>query len=197
MKVLGITGGIGAGKSTVTAILSALGGTVIDADVIAREVMEPTGSAYGDVVETFGREILQEDGQIHRKKLASLVFGDKKKLDCLNQLTHPRVMEEMQRQIDGAETELVCLDVPLLFSCQFTLTCDATLAVIAPYEVRIARVMERDGCTREQVEERIRQQLPDEVLREKADYWIENNGNFADLKKKVAEVVKKVMERAE
>ncbi len=194
MKLLGITGGIGAGKSVVTKFFSDLGAEIIDADVIARQVLEKDGAAYAEVVSVFGDEILQANHEIDRKKLAGIVFSDPEKLEKLNQITHSCVFREMEKRINQSDAELVCLDVPLLFSCQFPFQCDKTLAVLAPKEERIQRVIERDHCNREQVEARMACQLSDEVLRQKADFCILNNKSMTDLKRCVEEIYNKIME---
>ncbi len=193
-KILGITGGIGAGKSCVANLFAKLGATVVDADKIAREILEPNGKAFPLVVEHFGEEILTPDRTINRKKLAGIVFCDKQKLELLNHLTHPAVFEEMQRQIKAAKTEIVCLDVPLLFTCDFPIHCDRTLAVVAPKELRIARILERDGCGREQAEARMRNQLSDEEFREKADLILCNDGDVVALEEKVRDILKQIIE---
>ncbi len=195
MKILGITGGIGSGKTSVTRFFSDLGATVIDADCIARQILEPGGKAVSAVVDAFGKDILGADGRIDRRRLAGIVFADAEKLALLNRLTHPRVFEEMKEQIKAAETELVCLDVPLLFSCDFPISCDQTLAVIAPKELRIARVMERDHMSREQVEQRMEKQLSDEVLCEMADLCIVNDKDTTVLEKRVEEIYRNMMGR--
>ena len=194
MKLLGITGGIGAGKSSVTRLFASMGATVVDADAISRQVMMPGGTAYDDVVFAFGQEILDQDGKINRKKLASLVFTDSKQRKKLNTITHTAVFHEMKKQIQEAETELVCLDVPLLFDSDFPFVCDYTLAVIAPRELRIKRVMERDGMTREQVLARMNAQLTDGDLMKKADLCVHNVGTEQELKEKVTELFHRIME---
>lgn len=194
MKLLGITGGIGSGKSEVTKCFLALGAEVIDADSIARQVMEKDGSAYHEVVACFGEEILMPNGEIDRKKLASIVFSSPEQLQKLNAITHPCVFEEMEKRIKSSKAALVCLDVPLLFSAEFPFSCDKTLAVLAPRELRIQRVMQRDGATQEQVKERMACQLPDEVLCEKADICIMNEKSIEELKACVKEVYQNIME---
>ena len=194
-KILGVTGGIGAGKSEVTRFFKELGATVVDADAISREILEPAGKAYLLVIDAFGKGIVKVDDSIDRKKLAGIVFHDEERLKKLNEITHPLVFEEMQRQIDSADTELVCLDVPLLFSCDSPFRCDRTLAVLAPKELRIERVVARDGCTREQAEARMANQLSDEILKEKADICLCNDGDILVLKQKVSDIFKDMVAR--
>lgn len=193
-KIVGITGGIGSGKSLVSGLFKELGATVVDADKIARDILEPFGRAYVDVVETFGKDILKEDGNIDRKKLAAIVFADPEKLERLNQLTHPAVFEVMANEIDSANTNLVCLDVPLLFTCEFPIFCHKTLAVIAPDELRVQRVMKRDGCTREEAEARMKRQLSNHEFQEKADICIQNDTDEKLLRERVKEIHAQLME---
>ena len=175
MIILGITGGIGAGKSTVTKIFSELGADVVDADKIAREIMNKGQDAYNEVVVKFGEDILDGEGDVNRKKLASIVFNDKNKLELLNKITHGYVFAEMNKQISSSVAELVCLDVPLLFSSDFPIKYHKSLVVTADDETRINRVMKRDNCTIEQVKERISKQMKQEDMIKLADYVIENN----------------------
>ncbi len=197
MKILGITGGIGAGKSRVSQCFQSLGATLIDADKIARQVLEKDGRAYHDVVKAFGEDIVSADQTIDRKRLANVVFQNPKHLALLNSLTHPHVFAEMREQIQRADTDLVCLDVPLLFTCDFPIFCDKTLAVLAPRELRILRVMERDGATRKEILKRMENQLSDEEFRQKADYVIVNDGDEESLFQKVKEIYCSMMEIAE
>ena len=188
MKVLGITGGIGAGKSMVSHLFVKLGAMVIDADEIARQVLEKDGAAYGKVVAAFGSGILRQDKTIDRKALAEIAFADSEKVSLLNGIVHPAVFEEMENQIKSAKSDLVCLDVPLLFTCEFPIVCDKTLAVLAPKELRIERVISRDGCTREQALARMNHQLSDEEFKERADLIIINDGDEEKLLAKVKEI---------
>ena len=194
MKLLGITGGIGAGKSVVTKCFSDLGAEIIDADAIARQVLKKEGAAYAEVISAFGNEILQLNHEIDRKKLAAIVFSDREKLQTLNQITHACVFQEMEKQIHQSHAELICLDVPLLFSCEFPFQCDKTLAVLAPKEQRIQRVIKRDACSREDVEVRMASQLTEDELRSKADICINNDKSMDELYACVKKIYQDIME---
>ncbi len=191
MKIIGITGGIGAGKSTVSNEFARLGATVIDADKIAKEVLKKNGLAYAEAISAFGNDILLENGEINRKKLAEIVFSDKAKLNRLNEITHKHIFIKMQEEIDRAKTEVVVLDVPLLFSADFAIECDIKIAVLADENVRICRVENRDKVTAEQVKARIKNQLTDEEYREMADICIINN-DFDDTKRQIEKIYESV-----
>ena len=175
MKLVALTGGIGAGKSTVSAIFKDLGACVIDADKISRYLMMPDKDSYNAIVKEFGEEILAENKEIDRKALAEIVFSDKTKLEILNKITHPLIYNEMKRRAELSENKVVCMEIPLLFSTNCPIKFDASIAVIAPVDIRIERVMKRDKCTHKQAVERIKNQLPDSELCRLADYIIENN----------------------
>lgn len=189
MKVIGVTGGIGAGKSVACAMFAECGGTVIDADKIAREVMEQGRPAYSETVSAFGKDILQPDGEIDRKELAAIVFSDSARLEKLNAITHKHIFEEMRRRLDEIPQEgIAVLDVPLLFSSDFPFDCDRTVAVLAEREVRIARVKERDGMDRESVLRRMSSQLSDEEYRRLADVCIDNSDGADILRRQVQKI---------
>lgn len=193
-KILGITGGIGSGKSLVSKMFKELGATIVDADKIAKEILEPDGAAFKEVICSFGGDILKADHSIDRKKLAGIVFNDDKKLNQLNAITHPTIFKEMKTQVNRAETKVVCLDVPLLFTSNFPISCHKTLAVIASENVRIERVMNRDGCTEDEVKKRIKKQLSNDEFRKKADICIQNDGDETALREKVLEIYTQLME---
>lgn len=197
IKIVGLTGGIGSGKSTVAKIFKEYGSYVVDADKIAHEIMEPNLPAYNEILEFFGDEILYQDGRIKRKALAEIVFKDKSKLEVLNSITHKYIFIEMQRQIDycikNHKHNMIILDVPLLFNSDFPIHCDKTVAVVAERNLRIRRTIERDKCTAEKVEERMKNQLSDERLKELADYNIDNSGGLTELYGRVRGVYDDIM----
>lgn len=197
IKIVGLTGGIGSGKSTVAKIFKEYGSYVVDADKIAHEIMEPNLPAYNEILEFFGDEILYQDGRIKRKALAEIVFKDKSKLEVLNSITHKYIFIEMKRQIDycikNHKHNMIILDVPLLFNSDFPIPCDKTVAVVAERNLRIRRTIERDKCTAEKVEERMKNQLSDERLKELADYNIDNSGGLTELYGRVRGVYDDIM----
>lgn len=175
MKVIGITGGMGSGKSTVSKMFESFGAQVVDADEISRAITKKNGAAYSEIVESFGGRILKADGEIDRKKLAEIVFCNKAKLMLLNSITHKYVYEEMNRCIEDSLSDVVVLDVPLLFSSEFRIKCDYTIGITADLKERIKRIKSRDGMLEEEILSRIENQIGDEELRQKADFIIENN----------------------
>lgn len=182
MKIIGVTGGIGSGKSTVSSMFRQFGAEIIDADEISRNVAKKTGSAFFEVVENFGLEILLENGEIDRKKLGQIVFSDKNKLVVLNEIIHKYVFCEMEKRIKESKAEIIILDVPLLFSNDFKIKYDYSVGVTASVPERIKRVKIRDGLTEEEILSRMNNQISDKELEEKADFVIENNDYDKTLK---------------
>lgn len=189
MKIIGITGGSGAGKSTVCAELKKRGALIIDADKISREVSARGGAAFDEIVGAFGEEILS-GGEIDRKRLGGIVFADREKLDTLNKITHKHIFAEMKRQLSGCRAAVAVLDVPLLFQDDFPIKCDLTVAVTAPHDVRIERIMRRDGIDRGAAEARLKNQISDAQYAELADMCFENNGT----EERLAELADRLIE---
>ncbi len=182
MKIIGVTGGIGSGKSTVSSMFRQLGADVIDADEISRAITKKNGSAFDEIVSNFGEEILLENGEIDRKKLGQIVFSDKNKLEVLNEITHKYIFIEMEKRIRESKAEIIILDVPLLFSKDFRIKYDYSVGVTANVSERIKRVKSRDGLTEDEILSRINNQISDKELEEKADFIIENNDYDKTLK---------------
>jgi dephospho-CoA kinase len=185
---IGLTGGIGAGKSTASAHLRALGAYIIDADEIARRTLEPDGACYGSVLAVFGEGILGADGKIDRKALSAIVFSDRKKLESLNSIVHPHVMSEMFAKADAAQDRadgLIFFEVPLLFESGIDRRMDRNILITSCEETRVNRITNRDGCTREEALARIRAQMPEKAKIKRADYVLTNNGAKQDLERRV------------
>lgn len=190
MRIIGITGGTGAGKSAVCAELKKCGAEIVDADKIARKIVQKGQPALAEIAEVFGAEVLTENGELNRKKVAEIVFTDAEKLKILNEITHKYVFAEMKRQIETAISETVVLDVPLLFQCDFPIVCDVTIAVIADREERIRRIMQRDGIERAAAEARMANQLTDEEYARQADVCFENDGDAERIREFVEKLCK-------
>ncbi|MBB6272660.1 dephospho-CoA kinase [Pedobacter cryoconitis] len=177
MIKIGITGGIGSGKTTVCRIFEKLGIPVFYADTVAKEIMITDPVLREGIINTFGQESYENDGRLNNKYIAQLVFNDKKELEKLNALVHPAVF----RAFDSWE-EAIAADVPytlkeaaLLFESGSYQLCDKNILVTAPAAVKIERVMERDGVTRAQVEARMDKQLSDDEKNKMADFLITND----------------------
>jgi dephospho-CoA kinase len=191
MTIVGLTGGVGTGKSTVAGFFKKLGACVVDFDELAREVTRPRTKAWTRIVEHFGKEILNGDLTINRQKLAETVFADGKELARLNRIVHPQVLKEdkkITKQItkldDGA---LIVKDVPLFFEIGRRPRVDRVVVVSASEETRLRR-LEAKGMSRRDAENRIRSQLPLEEKTKSADFLIDNDGSLEETKRHVEEI---------
>jgi dephospho-CoA kinase len=191
--IIGLTGGIASGKSTVARMLLELGIPVIDADQIAREVVEIGEDAYLQIVEKFGEEILQADKTIDRAKLGAIVFNDEEKRKLLNSIVHPAVRQKMLEQkeqyVKKGEKNIV-LDIPLLFESNLTYLVDKILVVYVDDHIQLERLMERNCFSKEEAEARIKAQLPLKEKAAKADAVIDNNGTIEQTKEQLLNILK-------
>ncbi|HZE39793.1 MAG TPA: dephospho-CoA kinase [Stackebrandtia sp.] len=188
MLNVGLTGGIGAGKSAVAARLAALGAVLIDSDVLAREVVAPGTPGLADVVAAFGADIADADGVLDRAALAARVFVDDAARSRLEGIIHPRVRQRSRELAAAADADAVVInDVPLLAEVGLAPTFDLVVVVEAPRELRLRRLQIR-GLPREQAEARINAQAPDEVRRAIADVVIDNSGTLDELNDTVDEL---------
>jgi len=197
MLIIGITGNIGSGKTTVSKMLESKGAYVINADQIAREALEINGAGYDEAVMFFGKSILKANAEIDRTKLASIVFNDGAKLAKLNTITHKYVLARIDALIAKVKVEnshdMICLDVPLLFEVGLDKICDSTWTLDASYETKIARAMERDKSERDAVKNRLDIQTDSRELREKSDIVIENDSCFDKLEEQVTLELSKLL----
>ncbi|MCY9591959.1 dephospho-CoA kinase [Paenibacillus chitinolyticus] len=179
---IGLTGGIACGKSTVSAMLVRRGAILIDADRIAREVVEPGSPVLAQVAAHFGQDMLLPDGSLHRKKLGKTVFGNEEARKALEDLLHPSIRALMKERMAAAEREfpdkLVVVDVPLLYESGLQSMFSSVMVVYVPREVQLRRLMERDGLNAEQAESRLAAQWPIERKKELADSCIDNSGTL-------------------
>lgn len=179
IHVFGLTGGIGSGKSTVAARLRARGVPVIDADVLAREVVEPGSAGLGEIVEAFGEGVLDADGALDRKALAAIVFGDEPARQRLNAITHPRVRAlsvERIAELDRRGEPLACYEVPLLVESGLAPLLRPLVVVSVPEDVQVARAAARDQSTEDEARARVRAQMPLAEKVKLADHVIDNSG---------------------
>ena len=194
MKVIGLTGGTGSGKSVVSRSLAAAGAVIVDADKIAHEIILKGEPAYQEIIEYYGTGILDEEGNIIRKKLGEIVFNDKEKLAFLNQCTHKYITAEVKNQIAAAKEEgtaaAVIVDAPLLLEAKLETVCDIVWVVYADPEVRAQRVMARDGITYELAKARIANQKSWDEYKQAADAVIDNSKDLAHLEGQLEEILK-------
>ena len=184
-RVIGITGGSGSGKSTVSRIFEEFGAFIIDADKISHQLTDSDEVVLARIKEAFTEKVF-ENGVLSRKALAEIVFSDKNALKTLNGIVHPAVAEKTLEMIEKCGKELVIIDAPLLFDVkEIAGLCDETIAVCAPDEMRINRIMDRDGISYEMAQKRINSQRPQEELARLADRVIVNDGDPEKLRSDV------------
>lgn len=195
--IVGLTGGIASGKSTVANMLSELGARVIDADVIARKIVEPGEPAWVDIKETFGEEVFHEDGPLDREALGQVVFGDERARKKLEAITHPRIgqrMMERAQQIQREGHRWVIYDAALIVENGIHEWLDSLIVVAADRDVQIKRLIERDGISREDALKRIDSQMPLEKKIAVADYVIDNNGTLEETQEQVEQLYQQIEE---
>jgi dephospho-CoA kinase len=184
--VIGLTGGIGSGKSTVAALLAKRGARIVDTDEVAREVVQPGSPVLDAISYEFGQDVLASNGTLDRTALARIVFADPRKRELLNQLTHPAIRSRTLELIDDPRSdEVVVVVVPLLFETGFDAQCDRTIAVVADPDVRRTRAAARDAVSEESVAARISAQLSDEEYEGRADHIIRNDGDQEHLARQI------------
>jgi dephospho-CoA kinase len=190
LRRVGLTGGVAAGKSTVSALLTELGAVVIDADVLAREVVAPGTDGLAEVVAAFGPDVLTPDGDLDRPALGAIVFGDEARRRVLEGIIHPRVRARAAEIEAAAGPDAVVVhDIPLLAESDGAAgTFDAVIVVDVPAEVQVSRMVGDRGWTREDAEARIAAQATREQRRAIATYVVDNTGTREDLRQRVAEV---------
>lgn len=195
--VIGLTGGIASGKSTVTALLKEKGAVIIDADKIAREIMSKGEPAWFEVLNYFGDEILNDDrSDIDRKKLASIVFSDKAKLEALNSITHPKIIEEIKRQVEEykkAGKKIIVIDAALLIEAGLDKIVDEVWVVAVNEDVQLQRLVAREkDITKDEALKRIKSQMPLAEKLKFADRVIDNNSSIEETKNQVDKIWTKI-----
>jgi len=198
VTIVGLTGSIASGKSTVSEMFVELGAHLIDYDVLAREVVEPGQKAWERIVTQFGQKILNSDSTLNREKLGQIVFDDPQQLQILNQITHPAVFEEADKRVNdvaGAHSNaLIIKDVPLLIETGIHNTVDKVIVVSARRETRLKRLMER-GFTEEESLKRIDSQMPISEKEKYADFVIHNDGSLISTREQVEQIYSQLTDK--
>ena len=196
MKVIGLTGGIGSGKSTVAQFLAELGAVVLDADKVGHVAFKPGTEAWREVVAAFGRQILTPDGEIDRRKLGEVVFGNPEALLRLNQIMHPQIDKMVKAQFEEYRRQgvrVVVLEIPLLLETGGTSLVDEVWVTVTSESTVLRRLEERSGLSRQQSLARIRSQMSNEERVKHADEVINNDDSLDELKAKVKELWQKLV----
>lgn len=198
MIIIGLTGATGAGKGLFGKIASDKFGLYhIDTDITARLVVEPGMPCLEELAGHFGKDILNDDGTLFRKKLGEIVFSDKKELEKLNEITHKHITLEVERELDKARKlckKAAIIDAPLLFESGEDKLCDVTVGIIANSDIRKKRILSRDGITEEMADMRIASGKNEEFFVSRCDYIIENNGNETDFEQQCVGLLKALTE---
>lgn len=193
-QILGLTGGIASGKSTIAKMIKECNIPVIDADEVSREVVKVGEEAYNSVVKTFGKEILHTDGTINREKLGSIIFNNEQERDKLNKIVHPAVRERMDQKKEMYKKNgevAIFLDIPLLFESNRKQTVDKVLLVFVDPPIQLERLMKRNGLTEEEARARISSQMPIQEKVKLADEVVNNNGTMEESKRQLLTILKK------
>ncbi len=200
MILVGLTGGIASGKSTASKIFKDLGAYIIDADVLSREVVEPSKPAWSKIVKRFGKEILNKDNSINRKKLAEIVFNNKKKRELLNSIVHPIVFKrakEIEKEIVKKDPDAVIIfDAALLIESGAYKKMDKNIVVYADEDVQIKRLLNRNRFAKDEAVKRIRAQMPLKKKVEFADYIIDGNRTILQVRKDIKRVFERLKQEA-
>lgn len=187
--ILGLTGGIACGKTTVAAMLKRKNAAVLDADKTAKEIVQKGTDAYNEIISAFGSDIVDDNGELDRRALASLVFNNMEYKKILENIIHPRVINKMEKEAweikKNDPEKIVVLDVPLLLEAGMQDKVDQVWVVAASEETQLKRIINRRSLTRKEALERIKTQMPIEEKVKLADVVIYNEGSFEDLEKKV------------
>ena len=199
MKLIGLTGGIAAGKSAVAAMLQRLGAKIIDADELAREIVEPGQEAWREIIAAFGGEIIRQDQSIDREKLRKKVFEDEQARKRLESITHPRIRTLAQQKIqqlarEGAE--IIVYVVPLLFENRLHLWLRPVILVACDPAIQKERLQKRDKLNEREIKRHLEAQMGLEEKKKLADFIVENDGSLEELEKKVREVWEKITKQA-
>lgn len=195
MEIIGLTGGIGTGKSTVSEYLSEQNFAIVDADLISRQVVEPGMPLLDELEAAFGSDIINEDGSLNRKGLAAIVFNDVEQRKLMDSIMHKEILAEMRRVMEEFQQQGthqgIIIDAPLLFEIGLEKWCGQVWLVTADMDLRIERVCARDDAKPEEVEARIRNQMSDDEKKKLSDEILDNSGTLEELHKQISELLQK------
>ncbi len=196
MRVLGLTGGIGSGKSVVASMFKQLGAEVVDADQLAREVVEPGQPALAEIASAFGRDIIGDDGRLDRGKLAAIIFADAAARARLNAITHPRIRERMEEEVARRADRpgLLLLDIPLLYENARTSAVEKVIVVWVDADTQLRRLEERNGLSEAEARQRVASQMPLDEKRARADIVIDNSGRQEETRRQVETIYRQFAE---
>lgn len=187
-RVIGLTGGIATGKSTVSEYLASVGYEIIDADKITHQVQSKGSKGLEAIAAFFGKDIIKEDGELNRQKLGSIVFNDRSKLIELTRIIDPFIRSEVIRRIDETKNDVVILDAPTLFENGYHFMCDDIVSVICDFEEQKKRLMERDSLSKEEADARIKSQWPLKIKAELSTCVIDSNGSIMQTRNQVVKL---------
>ncbi|RMH74740.1 MAG: dephospho-CoA kinase [Calditrichaeota bacterium] len=199
-KIVGITGGIGTGQTTVAKMFEKFGAKVIHADDIARRVVEEDREVKAEIRQAFGNEVFTRNGHVNRKKLAQIVFEDEAKTHRLNQIVHPRmvsrIVDELEEARDSGKYPMIAIDAALIYEANLEQMFDAVVVVTARLKDRIQRIRERDGLSEKEIRDRISRQIPVEEKVKWADYVLRNTADLKELEKHARRVYQLILRGA-
>lgn len=191
MLVLGLTGNIGCGKSSVSTIFMENNIKIVDADIVARQIFDDKG-LLNEVFSTFGESIKNQDGSLNRRALGNIVFNDDQKLIALNNLTHPKIKQKILSQVEEYKNQgekIVVIDAALLIEDDYIPYIQKLILITCREDIQINRIISRDNCTKEEAISRINSQMSQEDKKKFADYIIDNSNSFEELQEKVLELI--------
>ena len=189
MKIIGVTGSSGAGKDTLCESLeNKYEAEIVDADKIAKELSKKGTMYFNSIVESFGSGIVDRQGKLNRKKLASIIYEDDKKREELNKLTFIYVVDEIKKRINKIKKKIIVVNAPLLFESNLDQVCDFVIAVIAEKNIQIERIMKRDNIKESEAEKRLNMQNTNDYYIENSDYVIHNKGDIKDIEKQIKDL---------
>lgn len=196
MKVIGLTGSIGSGKSTVANIMRQMGVAILCADASAKKVVKKGAPAYKKIIKAFGQKVVNKDKTLNRTRLGEIVFSSEAKRKLLNSIVHPEVIAELKREIDrmaSLQRKVVVLDIPLLYEEGLEILCHKVVVVYATETMMEKRIFLRDNLSKDEIRKRITAQLPIEEKKKRADYVIDNSADLAKTQSQVEWVLREIM----